>query len=500
VKGAIDAALLHRIRVSQVERDAIERLVDALLAAFTRALPRHRLPRADQLQRAAAAAAAAGLAELERALVTIIRASWAAAARTLRAAGARHVREQQDTGDIFRPMGARRARELAQKVLSSPRGGMKAFDLTQTVRRAAGDALAAGLAAGEKPDSVIDRMRDALGEKRKYEAFALTAIHDAASRAADELYEANRDVIDGVTYTASLDDRSCVFCASYDGQTYWMAPDAGEQSYASRPPVPLHPRCRCTYIPVVKPLARALPKAAAEKLPPPERERPELLDRISYSRWLAAQPEDVQREILGPGRFAAWRAGIPLRGFRADGRLRSVRDLLRSASAEATAVRPITPQPLTGIGAHAAAAQRSAGLLITDAAARITPLAGETAGVEVIGAARAAELMRSALHALPPDVRRALRVETRGLRRYVRGAGTDMESAAVTGLTAAQAQAVASHLASLTREAEVRVRGGRLGWKRRWLTIRRTRSGYVEYHSVGAVPGAGEVEVRPARR
>ena len=75
---------------------------------------------------------------------------------------------------------------------------------------------------------------------------ARTVINGVSNNARVETIKANQDVIDGVKFVGTLDGKTCIYCASLDGQI-WRDAEMGQ---ARRPPI--HPNCRCTLIPYVE--------------------------------------------------------------------------------------------------------------------------------------------------------------------------------------------------------------------------------------------------------
>lgn len=86
------------------------------------------------------------------------------------------------------------------------------------------------------------------------------------------------EVVEAFQRLAAKNSRTCPACLALDGKIYQMAqlPE-------------LHPQDRCTVIPIVIGLPR-----------------PEFL---TGRNWFSEQTPDVQREILGSGRYDAWQAG-----------------------------------------------------------------------------------------------------------------------------------------------------------------------------------------------
>lgn len=96
-------------------------------------------------------------------------------------------------------------------------------------------------------------------------------------------YIANRDIVDGWTWYATLDRRTCASCIAQHGRRFPVDAVLND-----------HHQGRCVAIPEL-PLARQL------GLNLPEIEPGEV--------WFGRLDEPAQVEILGPGMYRAWRAG-----------------------------------------------------------------------------------------------------------------------------------------------------------------------------------------------
>lgn len=79
---------------------------------------------------------------------------------------------------------------------------------------------------------------------RDIESVILTVANGVQNEAKQALYEANDDIIDREIYVATLDVRTTIQCASFDGQTF----PRGEG-----PIPPLHFRCRSLRVPYINP-------------------------------------------------------------------------------------------------------------------------------------------------------------------------------------------------------------------------------------------------------
>jgi hypothetical protein len=98
-----------------------------------------------------------------------------------------------------------------------------------------------------------------------------------------ETYRAS-GLVEGWIWKAALSIRTCPACLAKDGSFHPMTEDFGS-----------HVQCRCSPLPVVRGAV------------PLQFERGE--------QWLARQDAATQRTILGPGRYAVYRRGVPFERF-----------------------------------------------------------------------------------------------------------------------------------------------------------------------------------------
>lgn len=81
---------------------------------------------------------------------------------------------------------------------------------------------------------------------------ARTSVLQVANQARLSMYQANSDLIEGYQVVATLDNRTCAFCGSVDGQTYDLSWNPTSKGPAVGGPPTYHFNCRCTFIPVLK--------------------------------------------------------------------------------------------------------------------------------------------------------------------------------------------------------------------------------------------------------
>lgn len=161
-------------------------------------------------------------------------------------------------------------------------------------------ALRIGLVEGETTPEIVRRIRgtkalqyrDGLLQRSRgdVERVVRTSITHITARARDILYENNSSVIKAWRFTATLDRRTTVICASLDGQTFDLN---------TGPMPPRHPNCRSTSAPVLKSWQEL--GQDFKELPPSTRASMDgqVPETTTYQEWLKKQPREVVEDVLG---------------------------------------------------------------------------------------------------------------------------------------------------------------------------------------------------------
>lgn len=157
------------------------------------------------------------------------------------------------------------------------------------------DALTTGLVTGLNPRETARLIRRAYGMGlTRALRISRTETLRAYREASRQSYLANSDIVKGWYWQAALSARTCVSCWAMHGSLHEL-----NETLDS------HPQCRCTMFPALKSW-KELGYPNAEDSPTP-RTGPELF---------AEQPAEVQRAVLGPAAYEAYRAGgVSLRDF-----------------------------------------------------------------------------------------------------------------------------------------------------------------------------------------
>jgi len=175
-----------------------------------------------------------------------------------------------------------------------------------------GRAIKVGMAQGEPIPKIMRRIRgskaagfkDGIFEisRRNCEAIVRTATAHVASAARMATYEANKDVVAGWKFLATLDAMTTDICMSLDGNEYVIG-----EGGADRPP--LHFQCRSTTTPILKSWKEL--GIDLKEAPPGTRATMDgqVPANLTYGEWLKGQPDWVQNSALGKGKAEIFRRG-----------------------------------------------------------------------------------------------------------------------------------------------------------------------------------------------
>lgn len=233
--------------------------------------------------------------------------------------------------------------QVAEIVRSRPFQGLIlrdwVADLADKELRAVKQAINIGMAEGEGIADIVRRIvgsrragiRGVFGiSRRNAETWIRTAVMHTANETRDALYQSNADIVKGVQWLATLDNRTTALCASRDGYTYSLdgKPLDGGPPWGAGPGR-IHPQCRSTSTPVL----RSWKELGIDLKEAPEGTRAAMGGQVpaktSYQQWLKRQPASVQNGVLGVTRAKAMRRGdVPWEGmFTPRGELRGVSEL-----------------------------------------------------------------------------------------------------------------------------------------------------------------------------
>lgn len=173
-------------------------------------------------------------------------------------------------------------RKVTQRIAQGYARGETVEELTRAIR---------GTKARNFRDGLLDVTR------REAEAVARTTVQHYASAGRQATWEANKDVVSGYRFVATLDSRTTATCRSLDGQVFELG---------KGPVPPVHINCRSTTVAELNPrlgldfLDTGATRSSKDGYVPAE---------LSYYDWLGTQPAAFQNDVLGPTRAELFRKG-----------------------------------------------------------------------------------------------------------------------------------------------------------------------------------------------
>ena len=124
--------------------------------------------------------------------------------------------------------------------------------------------------------------------RRNASTVVRTSVQHVASAARQEVWEANKEVIDKYEFLATLDSKTSNICRTLDGQVF---------DFGKGPIPPLHPNCRSTTLPVLNSKYEFLSKGRTRSA-----EDGPTSAKTTYYDWLKRQNKSVQVQVLGKTR------------------------------------------------------------------------------------------------------------------------------------------------------------------------------------------------------
>ena len=130
-------------------------------------------------------------------------------------------------------------------------------------------------------------------------ALVRTSVNQVANASSQQTYEANQSVTSRYRYIATLDSRTSPICRALDGQEF---------DYGKGPVPPQHFNCRSTTVPLIDYERLGIPRPTSNRLRRPNTTlgplrssaKSTVPDGQTYGEWLALQPSETQKDVLGP--------------------------------------------------------------------------------------------------------------------------------------------------------------------------------------------------------
>jgi SPP1 gp7 family putative phage head morphogenesis protein len=148
--------------------------------------------------------------------------------------------------------------------------------------------------------------------RREAQAVVRTALSHTSQFAKDRVTKANEDIIKGLQWLSTLDNRTTPECQMRDGKLYTLERQPIDHEYPwGAGPGRLHWQCRSTYVMLTKSWEELGSVADIEEFEPAERSSMDgqVPAKTDYEEWLSNQSEKRQVQVLGETRAKLFNEG-----------------------------------------------------------------------------------------------------------------------------------------------------------------------------------------------
>jgi SPP1 gp7 family putative phage head morphogenesis protein len=218
--------------------------------------------------------------------------------------------------------------------------------IADSTRQAFVNTVRAGMAKGLPTDQIVEQLvgsgavpGNLAPTQRHVEALVRTSVQTVANQARLDLYAENNDVLKGIQWVATLDNRTTIICMGLHGKV-WSLPDYEPVDHDMPFPGPTaHWNCRSTQVAVFRSWrelaqSRAVPTEAGGRSDIETLYERNLIEQgfsreeaagilrnarasmdgevpraLTFDEWLSTKSKAFQDEMLGPGRAELWRSG-----------------------------------------------------------------------------------------------------------------------------------------------------------------------------------------------
>jgi SPP1 gp7 family putative phage head morphogenesis protein len=174
-------------------------------------------------------------------------------------------------------------------------------------------AIRLGVTMGEDTPTITKRVKDTLLVNVNHaKTIARTAIASVSNDVRMKVWEDNSDIIKTVSFHAVIDGRTSFGCATRDHSEYDVITHEPKNDKAKQfpyQPVPRHPNCRSTYVPVTK----SFKELTGLDIEIPSGTRAsmdgQIPSEISFDKWFEGKDSKFQEKYLGKGRYKLYKSG-----------------------------------------------------------------------------------------------------------------------------------------------------------------------------------------------
>jgi hypothetical protein len=178
---------------------------------------------------------------------------------------------------------------------------------------------------GKVPGVTDEMLRAALGEpglakkaNRNAKALVKSSYQAVMADARMEVYKNNDDVIKGVEFFATLDNRTTLICRAYDGSKYDNNgnPIMGTRLPFKSPPSNTHWGCRSILVPIMRGLDEILGIPGIPPIPPSTRSafsetgmRGQVSGTTNFDGFMKSLSREEGSKVIGKKRYDLWNSG-----------------------------------------------------------------------------------------------------------------------------------------------------------------------------------------------
>lgn len=167
-------------------------------------------------------------------------------------------------------------------------------DWSQTKRKLVEQEMRKGVLANETVSQIVKRINGPsafVRSRRSAEAIVRTSVQEITGAAREAVWTANADVIKGVRWVATLDNRTCVLCGPLDGKVFKLE---------EGPRPPRHPNCRCVTVAITTASGISGERASAFGPVPKD---------ITFDEFMRQRGAGFQDDVLGVTKARLYRKG-----------------------------------------------------------------------------------------------------------------------------------------------------------------------------------------------
>jgi SPP1 gp7 family putative phage head morphogenesis protein len=182
------------------------------------------------------------------------------------------------------------------------------------------DTIRQGMLRGETTAQIVRNIRGTRankykdgfmhGKRRGAEALVRTSVQVIANEARLQTYKNNDDIVKGIEWVSTLDNRTSSICRTLDGKEWdnERKPVGHSIQFVG---ATAHWNCRSTQVPVLKSWEELGAKGKFKEIPKSTRASMDgqVSAKKNYEEWLKEKPTAFQKDVLGKGKWDLWQKG-----------------------------------------------------------------------------------------------------------------------------------------------------------------------------------------------